>query len=72
MRTFTGLAAIIAVALLAACGTTQYVIGTKTGQLIVADGAPELDRQTNMYRYRDSNGKAMTINAAEVTQIIER
>ena len=72
MRSITGAVAIIAIALLAAYSTTQYVIGTKTGQLIVSNGEPEPDRKTNMYRFRDADGKDMAINAADVTQIIQR
>ena len=72
MRSITGAAAIIAIALLAACGTTQYITGSRTGQLIVSNGEPELDKKTNMYRFRDADGKDMAINAADVTQIIQR
>ena len=72
MRTLIGAAMVAAVALIAGCSTTQYVIGTRSGQLIVAYGEPRLDRSTNMYTYRDADGKDMSIAASEVTQIIER
>ena len=72
MRSITGAAAIIAIALLAAYSATQYVIGTRTGQLIVSNGEPELDKKTNRYRFRDADGKDMAINAAAITQIIQR
>ncbi|MDZ7653947.1 MAG: YgdI/YgdR family lipoprotein [Burkholderiaceae bacterium] len=62
----------VAVALLTACSTTQYVIGTKTGQLLISHGEPRLDKATNTYRFRDAEGKEMAVNAADVTQIIER
>ena len=72
MRTQIGAAIVAAVALMAGCSATQYVIGTRSGQLIVAYGEPRLDKSTNMYTYRDADGKEMAIAATEVTQIIER
>lgn len=72
MRSFVALAVAAALALLVACSSTQYIIGTKGGQLIISHGEPELDKGTNMYRYRDADGKEMSIAATEVTQIVER
>ncbi len=72
MRSLVTLAAAAVLIVLSACSTTQYIIGTKTGQLIVAHGEPELDKNTNMYRYRDADGKEMSIAATEVAQIVER
>jgi len=56
----------------AACSSTQYIIGTKTGQLLVAHGKPSLDEKTGMYTYKDSDGKKVSIAKDEVGQIMER
>ena len=56
----------------AACSSTQYIIGTRTGQLLVAYGKPSLDEKTGMYTYKDSEGKKASIAKDEVGQIMER
>jgi hypothetical protein len=71
MFRLTALAAFALVAL-TACGTTQYVMSTKSGQMIVTDGRPELNSKTGMYEYRDSEGKRVSINKDDVVQIMER
>jgi outer membrane biogenesis lipoprotein LolB len=72
MRTMLALVAAVAVALLAACSTTQYIIGTKSGQLLISYGEPRLDKETNTYKIWDAEGKERTISAADVSQIMER
>ena len=56
----------------AACSSTQYIIGTKTGQLITAYGKPELDTKSGMYSYKDAEGKKAQISKDDVGQIMER
>ena len=72
MRTVVAAAAVVAVTLLAACSTTQYIVGTKTGQLLISYGEPKLDKNSNTYRIWDAEGKERVINAADVSQIMER
>ncbi len=68
----TSALAAFALAILAACGSTQYVMSTKGGQMIITDGRPELNSKTGMYEYRDAEGKRMQLNKDDVVQIIER
>ena len=56
----------------AACSSPQYIIGTKTGQLLVSYGKPSLDDKTGMYTYKDSEGKKASIAKDDVGQIMER
>jgi hypothetical protein len=56
----------------AACSSTQYIIGTRSGQLITAYGKPELDSRASMYSYKDAEGKRVQISKDEVGQIMER
>jgi Bacterial protein of unknown function (DUF903) len=58
--------------LLAACGSTQYIMSTKEGRLIVADGKPDLDEKTGNYVYKDGEGRKTTIPKADIVQIMER
>jgi len=66
------LIALVATGLLAACGSTQYIMSTKEGRLIVSDGKPDLDEKTGTYTYRDAEGKKTTIQKADVVQIMVR
>src|SRR5262245_39870267 len=56
----------------AACSSTQYIVSTKSGQLITAYGKPELDTKSGMYTYKDAEGKKVQISKDEVGQIMER
>jgi hypothetical protein len=52
--------------------SNEYIIGTTDGRLISADGKPELDETTGMYRYEDSDGYEQHIERSSVKQIMER
>ena len=56
----------------AACSSTQYIIGTKTGQLLESGGKPSLDEKTGIYTYEDAEGKKAAIAKDEVGRIVER
>jgi hypothetical protein len=58
--------------LLAACGSTQYIMSTTEGRMIVTDGKPRLDERTGLYTYTDKDGKEGQIRKDDITQIIER
>lgn len=58
--------------LAAGCGTTEYIMSTKEGRLIVSSGRPELDEKTGTYVYKDSEGRRTTIPKADVVQMMER
>ncbi|AGA90341.1 Bacterial protein of unknown function (DUF903) [Thioflavicoccus mobilis 8321] len=60
----------VCVAALSACGS-DYVISTKSGQMIETEGKPKLDQDTGMYRYKDIDGNDVLINRDEVVQIKE-
>lgn len=57
---------------LAGCGSTQYIIGTKEGRLIVANGKPDCDDKTGTCVYKDSEGKKASIQKADIAQVMER
>jgi hypothetical protein len=66
------LAAALAVTALSACSTTEYIMSTTEGRMIVSAGKPSLDDKAGIYTYKDANGKATTIQKADVVQIMER
>lgn len=72
IRLATSLIGLSAALLLAACGSSQYIIGTKTGNLIVTNGKPSLDEKSGTYIYEDAEGRKGTIGKDEVTQILQR
>lgn len=68
MQTLVLVAAVAALG----CSSTEYIIGTKSGQLLTAYGKPELDEKAGTYTYRDAEGRKATIAKEEVGQIMER
>ena len=52
--------------------SSDYVMSTKDGRMILTDGKPEVDDDTGLVSYRDQQGNKMQINRDEVSQIIER
>ena len=52
--------------------SSDYVMSTKDGRMILTDGKPEVDDDTVLASYRDREGNQMQINRDEISQIIER
>ncbi|MEY4922217.1 MAG: YgdI/YgdR family lipoprotein [Yersinia sp. (in: enterobacteria)] len=55
---------------LAAC-SSNYVMHTNDGRIIVADGKPKVDDDTGMISYIDANGTKQQINRSEVKEMAE-
>ncbi len=66
------LAVFACVSLLAACGTSEYIISTTDGTMITTQGKPDLDEDTGMYTYEDAEGREATIRKEDVKQIMQR
>ncbi|CAH1558814.1 putative Uncharacterized lipoprotein YgdR [Vibrio jasicida] len=69
MRVLTVIATAL---LLAACGSSQYLMSTNEGKIITSYDKPDLNEDTGMYEYEDVDGKEMSISKDQVVQIIER
>jgi|APIni6443716594_1056825.scaffolds.fasta_scaffold361582_2 hypothetical protein len=65
-------AVVSSLTLLAACGSTQYIMSTREGRMIVTEGKPRLDERTGMYTYTDQDGKQVQVRKDDIVQIIER
>ena len=69
-KPFMALCAGAMLALLAGC-TSNYVMTTKSGQTIVTQGKPQLDKDTGMTSYTDESGNKRQINSSDVAQLVE-
>ncbi|EPM5661682.1 YgdI/YgdR family lipoprotein [Vibrio alginolyticus] len=69
MRVLTVIATVL---LLAACGSSQYLMSTNEGKIITSYGKPDLNEETGMYEYEDMDGKEMRISKEQIVQIVER
>ncbi|HSC85184.1 MAG TPA: YgdI/YgdR family lipoprotein [Pseudomonas sp.] len=58
-------------ALLSGC-SSEYIITTTDGQMLTSDGKPELDKDTGMLEFEDSEGRVQHIPQANVRQMLER
>jgi hypothetical protein len=56
---------------LAGC-SSEYIITTTDGQMLTSDGKPELDRDTGMLEFTDSEGRKQQIPQSNVKQMLER
>ena len=52
--------------------SSDYVLATKDGRMILTDGTPAIDADTVLVSDHDQQGNAMHINRDAVSQIIER
>ncbi|TKI06001.1 YgdI/YgdR family lipoprotein [Martelella alba] len=64
-------ASLLLAGVLAGC-SSDYVMATKDGRMILTQGKPEMDKSTGMIRYTDERGNKMQINSNDVSQMIER
>jgi hypothetical protein len=54
------------------CASSEYIIGTKSGNLLRADAKPKLNEKTGMYEFKDKEGRAQSVAKDQVVDIIER
>ncbi|AFJ45919.1 YgdI/YgdR family lipoprotein [Shimwellia blattae] len=52
--------------------SSDYVMATKDGRMILTAGKPQLDNDTGLIRYHDLQGNELQINRNDISQIIER
>ncbi|WP_261848239.1 YgdI/YgdR family lipoprotein [Pectobacterium araliae] len=56
---------------LAGC-SSDYVMATKEGQMLLTQGKPVLDKDTGLLSYTDEQGNQKQINSDRVSQIVQR
>ncbi|MDZ7277482.1 YgdI/YgdR family lipoprotein [Pantoea eucrina] len=72
MKGRVGVAGVILTALLMSGCSSDYVMATKDGRMIMSEGKPTIDKETGLVEYTDEQGHVMQINGDEVSTIIER
>ncbi len=63
---------LVGVALSVTACSSDYVMSTKTGEMIVTQGKPEVDKDTGMTRYTDQQGNERQINNNEIVQMMKK
>jgi hypothetical protein len=61
-----------AVLVFCACASPRYLISTMDGTLIQTQGEPKLNKDTDMYEYRDLNGQDASVRHSDVKQILKQ
>ncbi|MBA0216626.1 YgdI/YgdR family lipoprotein [Pectobacterium brasiliense] len=56
---------------LAGC-SSDYVMATKEGQMLLTQGKPVLDNDTGLLSYTDEQGNQKQINSDQISQIVQR
>ena len=51
---------------------SEHLILTTDGQMLTSDGKPELDNDTGMLEFTDSEGRKQQIPQSSVKQMLER
>jgi len=72
MKELAGVAALIFAAVILSGCSSDYVMATKNGQMIMTEGKPTIDKETGLVKYTDQSGHEVQINGDEVSTIIER
>jgi len=52
--------------------SSEYIITTTDGQMLTSDGKPDLDEDTGMLEFEDSEGRMQQIPQSSVKQMLER
>ena len=71
MKLMSGAAVLMLATLLGGC-SSDYVMATKEGKMIMTQGKPEIDPDTGLVKYTDHSGHELQINGDEVSSIVER
>ena len=72
MKELAGVAMLMFAAVTLSGCSSDYVMATKNGQMIMTEGKPTIDKETGLVKYTDQSGHEVQINGDEVSTIIER
>jgi len=72
MKGWAGVAMVMVTAALLSGCSSDYVMATKDGRMIMTEGKPSIDKETGLVQYTDQTGHEVQINSDEVSTIIER
>lgn len=67
------MAACVAAAVTALAGcSSDYVMQTKSGEMVVTKGKPVIDESTGLISYKDAGGYEHEINRDQISNMIEK
>lgn len=71
MKWMFGAVALVLATLISGC-SSDYVMATRDGKMIMTQGKPEIDIDTGLVKYTDNTGHELQINGDDVSSIVER
>ncbi len=71
MKIMSGAVVVMLATLLGGC-SSDYVMATRDGKMIMTQGKPEIDKDTGLVKYTDNSGHELQINGDDVSSIVER
>ena len=71
MKVMSGAMVLMLATLLGGC-SSDYVMATRDGKMIMTQGKPEIDKDTGLVKYTDNSGHELQINGDDVSSIVER
>ncbi|WP_158780650.1 YgdI/YgdR family lipoprotein [Pantoea sp. BAV 3049] len=71
MKIQSALLAVMTIFALTGC-SSNYVMQTQNGEMIITKGKPETDKSTGLVTYRDAAGNLHEINRDQIKQIVEK
>ena len=71
MKWMFGAVTLVLATLISGC-SSDYVMATRDGKMIMTQGKPEIDKDTGLVKYTDNTGHELQINGDDVSSIVER
>ncbi|NIF23212.1 MULTISPECIES: YgdI/YgdR family lipoprotein [Pantoea] len=72
MKFLAGVGVLLAATVMLSGCSSDYVMATKDGRMILTSGKPNIDKDTGLVSYTDQSGNKMQINGDDISTMIER
>lgn len=71
MKKIAGVMLLTTAVILTGC-SSNYVLQTNSGEMIITKGKPETDKSTGLVTYKDAGGNEHQINRDQIREIVEK
>lgn len=71
MKKIAGVMLLTTAVMLTGC-SSNYVLQTNSGEMIITKGKPETDKSTGLVTYKDAGGNEHQINRDQIREIVEK
>lgn len=71
MKKIAGVMLLTIAVMLTGC-SSNYVLQTNSGEMIITKGKPETDKSTGLVTYKDAGGNEHQINRDQIREIVEK